>query len=200
MDSNPIGTVFFEDDLNWITRDFAKCKDVDYFYTGWNVCFMNFDGYTMEEVPQKSRDLWEKHGYTFMDRCYIEVDEHGDGHLKIGRSSSKTPHTGTIYLPTGLLSRVEPDAKISVMFSVDVCRHVATDCKYIYVTARTPGVDDDEKMITAEISTIRVFGTYDIQFDNVTRETNFFVSTKVQTDNSSTRVGFDNFKIVKCEK
>lgn len=198
MDSNPIGTVFFEDDLNWITRGFADVTDVDHFDTGWNVCFMGYESsYTLDEFPAKSRDIYEASGWSFADRCYFEIDEHGDGHLKIGRSSSKNPHTGTLFLPSGVLSKVDHDAKISVLFSVDICRHVASDCKFIYVTANTPGVDPDEQVITAEISTIKVFGTFELQFDNVTRDTTFSIGTKVQTDNSSTRVGFDNFKIVK---
>lgn len=197
MDSNPIGTVFFEDDLNWITRGFADVTDVDHFDVGWNVCHMNVDGYTIAQVPQKSRDLYEASGWSFADRCYFELDTNGDGHFKIGRSSSKTPHTGTLYLPAGVLSKVDHDAKISVLFSVDICRHVASDCKFIYVTAYTPGVENEEKVLTVEISTIKVFGTYELQFDNVTRDTSFSIGTKVQTDNSSTRVGFDNFKIVK---
>ena len=197
MDSNPIGTVFFEDDLNWITRGFANVVDVAHFDTGWNVCHMNLDGYTPDEVPQKSRDLYEASGWGYADRCYFELDTNGDGHLKIGRSSTKDPHTGTLYLPAGVLKKVDLDAKISVKFSVDICRHSASDCKFIYVTAYTPGVENDEKVITAEISTIKVFGTFEVEFHNVTRDTTFSIGTKVQTDNSSTRVGFDNFKIVK---
>ena len=198
MDSNPIGTVFFEDDLNWITKDFADCTDVGHFSTGWNVCYIpniNSTYCTADKIK-----LWADKGYTSTGRCYIEVDTNGDGHLKIGRASNSNSreHTGTIFLPkNGILSKIDQDAKISVMFYLDICRYNTSDCKLVYVTAHTPGADDDEKEVSAEISTTKVFGTFEVQFDNVTRDTTFSVKTKEQTDTSSIRVAFDNFKIVK---
>ena len=44
---------------------------------------------------------------------------------------------------------------------------------------------------------VKTFGTFDVRFDNVTRDTEFSIKTKVQTDASSIRIYFDNFKITK---
>lgn len=208
MDSNPIGTVFFEDDLNWITRGFTNTIDAEIpFNNGWSVCNMYFDGYSLTDVPQSSRDEWNKRGYSTprhrgeesWNYSYVELDANGDGHFKIGRASQSNTrnHTGCFYLPTNILSKIDQDAKISVLFSLDICRFSTSDCKSVYITAHTPGVEDEEKEVLVTMDVIKVFGSFDIQFDNVTRDTYFSIKTKVQTDATATRVAFDNFKIVK---
>ncbi|MBQ7856648.1 MAG: BACON domain-containing protein [Alistipes sp.] len=206
MDSNPIGTVFFEDDLNWITPSFSNTIDAEIpFANGWSVCNMNMQSNAL--VPQASKDLWLSKRYTTpVDKgertwnyAYVEVDSNGDGHFKIGRASQSNArnHTGEFYLPEGILSKIDQDARISVLFSLDVARFNTGDCNLLYVTAHTPGQDIDEKEIAADISAVKVFGTFEVSFDNVTRDTTFSIKTKVQTDARSIRLAFDNFKITK---
>ena len=205
MDSNPIGTVFFEDDLNWITPDFADTMDGTLpFAGGYSVCNMN--QLNVAGVPESSRQLWAEKGYTTpvdhgertWNYAYVEVDDKGDGHFRIGRASQSNArnHTGCFYLPKGVLSKIDPDASISVMFSVDMGRYNVADCNLVYITAITNGIENEQEVAVA-MDVVKTFGTFDVRFDNVTRDTEFSIKTKVQTDASSIRIYFDNFKITK---
>ena len=205
MDSNPIGTVFFEDDLNWITPDFADTIDANIpFADGYSVCNMYL--HSIAGVPEESKKLWLEKGYTTPpDRgertwnyAYVEVDDKGDGHFRIGRASQNNErnHTGRFYLPKGILSKIDQDAKISVLFSVDMGRYNVGDCNLVYITAITDGVENEQE-VSVVMDVVKTFGTFEVQFDNVTRDTEFAVETKVQTDARSIRIYFDNFKITK---
>lgn len=205
MDSNPIGTIFFEDDLNWITPSFANTVDAEIpFAQGYSVCNMYL--HSIAGVPEESKALWLKKGYTTPpDRgertwnySYVEVDDKGDGHFKIGRSSQSNArnHTGRFYLPKGVLSKIDQDASISVLFSIDMGRYSTSDCNLVYIIAITNGVESEQEVAVA-MDVVKTFGTFEVRFDNVTRDTEFAVETKVQTDTRSTRIYFDNFKITK---
>lgn len=205
MDSNPIGTVFFEDDLNWITPDFANTVDGEIpFAAGYSVCNMYL--HSIADVPEESKQLWLEKGYTtpvdYGERtwnyAYVEVDDKGDGHFKIGRASQSNArnHIGCFYLPKGILSKIDQDASVSVMFSVDMGRYNTGDCNLVYITAHTNGVENEQEVAVA-MDVIKTFGTFEVRFDNVTRDTEFSVKTKVQTDARSIRIYFDNFKITK---
>ena len=205
MDSNPIGTVFFEDDLNWITRDFANTIDANIpFADGFSVCNMYL--HSNANVPAESKALWLEKGYTTPpDRgertwnyAYVEVDTNGDGHFKIGRASQSNArnHTGRFYLPKGILSKIDQDASISVMFSLDMGRFNTSDCNLVYITAITNGVENEQEVAVA-MDVIKTLGSFEVRFDNVTRDTEFAIETKVQTDARSIRLFFDNFKITK---
>ena len=205
MDSNPIGTVFFEDDLNWITPSFANTVDANIpFADGYSVCNMVMQ--SNASVPAESKQLWLDKGYytpvelgeRTWNYAYVEVDNKGDGHFKIGRAANNNErnHTGCFFLPNNALSKIDQGAKISVLFSIDMGRYSASDCNLVYITATTDGVENEQEVAVA-MSVVKTFGTFEVRFDNVTRNTVFSVKTKVQTDARSTRIYFDNFKITK---
>lgn len=205
MDSNPIGYVFFADDLNWITRDFANTVDANIpFADGYSVCNMYM--HSNASVPAESKALWIEKGYTTPpDRgertwnyAYVEVDTAGDGHFKIGRASQSNArkHTGSFTLPLKALEKIDVDAEISVLFSMDVGRYSTSDANVCYVTATTNGVSDKREIVVA-MDKIKTYGTFEVSFDNVTRDTTFEVYTEEQADGRSIRLYFDNFKITK---
>jgi hypothetical protein len=205
MDSNPIGTIFFEDDLNWITPSFANTIDAEIpFAQGYSVCNMVMQ--SNASVPAESKQLWLDKGYytpvelgeRTWNYAYVEVDDKGDGHFRIGRASQSNArnHTGRFYLPKGVLSKVDQDASISVLFSLDMGRYNVGDCNLVYITAITNGVESEQEVAVA-MDVVKTFGTFEVRFDNVTRDTEFAIETKVQTDARSIRIYFDNFKITK---
>ena len=99
-------------------------------------------------------------------------------------------------LPKGVLSKVDQDASISVLFSLDMGRYNIGDCNLVYITAITDGVENEQE-VSVVMDVVKTFGTFEVQFDNVTRDTEFAIETKVQTDARSIRIYFDNFKITK---
>jgi hypothetical protein len=70
------------------------------------------------------------------------------------------------------------------------------DCNLVYITAITNGVENEQEVAVA-MDVVKTFGTFEVRFDNVTRDTEFAIETKVQTDARSIRIYFDNFKITK---
>jgi hypothetical protein len=157
-------------------------------------------------VPAESKQLWLDKGYytpvelgeRTWNYAYVEVDDKGDGHFRIGRASQSNArnHTGRFYLPKGVLSKVDQDASISVLFSLDMGRYNVGDCNLVYITAITNGVENEQEVAVA-MDVVKTFGTFEVRFDNVTRDTEFAIETKVQTDARSIRIYFDNFKITK---
>ena len=205
MDSNPIGTIFFEDDLNWITPSFSNSYDGELaFAAGYSALNMYLHSNTA--VPDESKQLWLEKGYlTPVDKgertwnySYVEVDDKGDGHFKIGRSSQSNArnHIGCFYLPKRALEKIDAQASISVLFSVDMGRLSVSDCNLVYISAITDGVEVEQE-VAVTMDVIKTFGTFELRFDNVTRDTEFAIKTKVQADARSTRIYFDNFKITK---
>jgi hypothetical protein len=99
-------------------------------------------------------------------------------------------------LPKRALEKIDAQASISVLFSVDMGRLSVSDCNLVYISAITDGVEVEQE-VAVTMDVIKTFGTFELRFDNVTRDTEFAIKTKVQADARSTRIYFDNFKITK---
>lgn len=196
MDSNPIGFVFFEDDLDYITPDFSNSVDANVpFKDGWSVIRMSSISTTY--CTAENVALWQSKGYGYNGYTYIQVDEFGDGSFRIGRSSSNANYVGDITLPTNAVSKIDDEAEISVLFSFDIARMNTSDFTVVYVSATTNGVATTQEVDISGITKTKTFGRFEVRFDEVTNKTTFNIAIKVNSTGKSTRIAIDDFKIEK---
>ena len=196
MDSNPIGFVFFEDDLDYIDRKFSNSTDANVpFADGWSVIRMSSISTTY--CSEANVALWLSKGYGYSGYTYVQVDEYGDGSFRIGRSSSNTSYIGDVTLPLNAVSKIDNDAEISVLFSFDLARMNTSDFTVVYVTATTNGSATTQEVDISGITKVKTFGRFEVRFDNVTNTTTFNIAIRVNSGGKATRVAIDDFKIEK---
>lgn len=194
MDSNPIGTVFFEENFDWITPSFSTSIDADIpFADGWSVTYL---GQLSTYCSAENIALWNNSGFTYKDRVYIHVTPECGGGIRLGRASNKDPHLGCLYFPTNAVSRIDNDAAISVSFSLDIARINTSDNATVYVVATTNGVESEQEVGFSNITKTKTFGSFELTFENVTNQTTFRVETR-ERNGLATRIALDNFKITK---
>lgn len=119
-DSHPAGTVFFQDDFNWISAIWPeKLKNSKYGWTSVKLDGTNYNEFSLKNGYDDVDAVFDDKGYTYHDNNSTYC--HYEGYIKLGR----TAMVGFIATPA--LSDIDEASIATLAVSFDASIYVATN-------------------------------------------------------------------------
>lgn len=183
-DPHPVGYVFFEDDLSWLTADFSPNT------SGWADGWVDVRCTDLQTtLPADKYAIYLSKGYEMTDRAYINM-----GALKLGRAYNSGAHLGTITLPKSSVADIPDEAIISVNITFSAAMNQTGDTHVVHV--RSSAGQDLKFELTSTVT--KEWKDYTLRFDNVSKDTTFTLYNKTEVSGKANRVYFNHFTIKKA--